>query len=170
MSADFRPIDFMITQMDLRLQGKTDDFMMEHPYLEYEIDGKIYPMNNKECCEKYPYASFFCQDINNKYEELKNNEKYIEGIKALNQDFHDILYALWDSIETEEDGRYKIVCENPFANISNQFPDIEDFVMAKGEYAFSYNSRVSHKRFTDHFFHQIGLEKEMEDREEDLER
>lgn len=155
MSADFRPIDHILANISLRYEGKINEFMMEKPYMELIMEGdKVIPINNKECCERFPYVSFFNQNINKMYPEYKDNPDYIDKMSALEKDLRQIVNHCWDSFNKGSVRGDKIL-DKAFDNLSGRFPYLEDFILSEKEFAFSYDSTDSYKLFADRFMSEF---------------
>ncbi len=155
MSADFRPIDHILANISLRYEDKIKEFMMEKPYMELIMEGdKVVPINDKECCERFPYVSFFNQNINKMYPEYKDNPDYIDKMSALEKDLRQIVNHCWDSFN-KDSARGDKILDKAFDNLSGRFPYLEDFILSQNEFAFSYDSSDSYKLFADRFMSEF---------------
>lgn len=152
MSADFRPIDHILANIGLRYEGKINEFMMEKPYMELIMEDKAVPINNKECCERFPYVSFFNQNINKMYPEYKDNPDYIDKMSALEKDLRQIVDHCWDTFNKIKNNETKEkILDKAFDNLSGRFPYLEKYILSEDEFAFSYDSGDSFKLFADYF-------------------
>ena len=157
MSKDFRPIDHILSNIELKRAGLSNDYMFEHPYIEMtnvETNEKI-ALNDKECCEKFPYVSFFIDDLNKCYQEKKNDATYIVEMITLETQLKEVVKRIEGRIGTSKvlnlDGIFN---DLPF---SDHDYNLADFIMADGDYAFSYDCSMVLEKFAKNF-HKISKE------------
>lgn len=150
MSRDYRPIDLIVSNIAMKESGMIDTYIMEQPYLELvDQNGNVMPLSDRECCEKYPYVSFFCDGINHRYQDNKDNPVFIERLGLLENALHGIVSRTEVAFANRE-GR-RIDLGRVFEEFENVFPDIGDFIMSQGEYCFDYDGRASYNMFCNEF-------------------
>lgn len=156
-----------------KAEGNNNVYAWEKPYIEFHsATGQIIPFNDKECCEKYPYASYFCSILNSQYADLKENKSYLEIMNTLNNDLKLCVSKIVERIQNRvclED-----IAKDPtvFEELSGQFPDLKDYLFSQNEYA-NLALFQSSKRFCKEILGQIEPfeEKEViEEQYEDIER
>lgn len=167
MSRDFRPIDHILWSIELVALGKAEERLMEHPYLEMKYEsGKTVPLNDKECCERFPYVSFFGQWINDAYRVYKDNPLFIEKMESLEK----ALKGIVDEIEKrytecrQSSGHRRLDLTGVFDGVKDEFPYLCDFILSKNEFHFGYDSRCSNELFASKFLEEF--EEHTEEREE----
>ena len=171
MSKDFRPIDHIIENIRLKRDGKITEYLMEHPYLEFKVrNGAPIPLNDKECCEKYPYVSFFSEKINKAYPKHKDNPDFIEKLEKLEHALREIVKNVENSYSKAVDEHNKSLdLSGVFENVPEEFPYLKDFILSTGDYEFYYDSSESRNLFAEQFI-KDDSGKTVEEAEEDIER
>ena len=168
MSADFRPIDHIVWNCGLKAEGTIDRFLMETPYLEMvtEVNGekKRIPINDKECCDRFPYVAFFGEEIGKVFQENKNDPVFLERMALMEKTLREITEKVYEQCQkSAAAGSRRISLNGVFDNIPKEFPYLEDFILAQNKYAFHYDSSSCYHRFFKDF---MGIPHE-EDREWD---
>ena len=167
MSKDFRPIDHILWSIELVASEKTNGRLIEPVYLEMTFeDGKTIPLNDKECCERFPYVSFFGEWINDAYRVFKDNPEFIKKMESLEKALKDIV----DEIEKrytecrKASGYRKLNLTGVFDSAKDEFPYLCDFILSRNEFYFGYDSRCSNELFARKFLEEF--DERTEEREE----
>lgn len=172
MSADSRPIDHILMNLVLKYEGKIETYMMDNPYWEMTMinNGKniVIPVNDKECCERFPYVSFFNECINKEYPTYCDNPCFISQMEHLEKDLRTVVtnaekiaFANWD----KDNKRFNL--DGMFEN--TDFPELKDYILSEGKYKFDYDNKESIKAFANHFFDEVQKMNENEIEKEDYE-